>query len=248
MVPEFLWEPSPASPTLSREDVHVWCGSLEQPAWRVQCFHGVLSSAEQARAERFKFEKHRRRYIVSQGQLRAILGHYLGLEPGEVQFRQGQRGKPELPESHGGVPLCFNISHSGELNLCALTWGRSVGVDVESIRPVPDAEQIVGRFFSEQEKAAFRALAPDQKLEAFFRCWTRKEAYLKATGEGLYRPLDGFAVSFAPGEPAQLLHTEGDAHEASRWSMRELSPASGYVAALAVEGGWRNLECWQWVD
>lgn len=247
-MPECIWERGPTSPTLAKEDVHVWCGSLDQPAPDVHRFGHVLSSAEQTRAGRFHFERHRRRYIISQGQLRIILGRYLGIPPGDVQFRQGPRGKPELAETPGAGPLRFNMSHSNELALFAVARGRSVGIDIESLRPMPDAERIVGRYFAEREIEDFQNLAPSERLEGFFNCWTRKEAYLKATGEGLYLPLAGFAVTLAPGVPAHLLHVEGGAQEAERWSMQELCPAPGYVAAIAVEGGWRNLECWQWLE
>jgi 4'-phosphopantetheinyl transferase len=145
-----------------------------------------------------------------------------------------------------GHALQFNLSHSQDLALYAIGRERAVGIDVERIRPVPDAEQIVGRFFSFSEHALFRALPPRQKLEGFFNCWTRKEAYLKARGEGLDRSLSGFDVTLAPGEPARLLADREDPLEVERWSFRALHPASDYSAALAVEGrGW-HFVCWQW--
>ena len=141
--------------------------------------------------------------------------------------------------------LRFNLSHSQGLALYAVTRGREIGVDLECIRPISDAEQIAERFFSAHENAVFRTIPAHEKPKAFFNCWTRKEAYLKALGDGLARPLDEFDVSLAPGEPAKLLRIEGAPQEASRWSLNRLEPGSGYVAALAVEGYGYQLKCWQ---
>jgi 4'-phosphopantetheinyl transferase len=138
------------------------------------------------------------------------------------------------------------VSHSQELGLYAITRNRKIGVDLEYIRTAFACEQVAERFFSSQEKATLRSLPPRLKYQAFFTCWTRKEAYIKARGEGLFLPLDQFDVSTIPGEPALLLNTRGDPQEANRWSLRELGPSAGYVAALAVEGhNWR-LSCWNW--
>ena len=139
------------------------------------------------------------------------------------------------------------MSHSQGLALYAITREREIGVDIEHVRPVPEAEQIADRFFSARESAVFRALPPSQKPKAFFNCWTRKEAYIKAIGDGLAWPLDQIEVSLALGEPARLLSIAGDPISAKRWELQELTPACSYVAALAVEGhNWR-ISCWQWL-
>jgi 4'-phosphopantetheinyl transferase len=246
---ECLWDTPPIDITLSQNEVHVWCVSLDQPASHVHSLTHVLSENEQKRAERFHFDRHRRRYIVSQGSLRTILGRYLDLAPEQIVFSRGVRGKPALKATqHATVEegrLQFNTSHSHELALYAIARGREVGIDIEHIRPMSDAEQIVKRFFSDQERTVFQSLAPDQKLPAFFTCWTRKEAFTKARGEGLYRPLDQFVVSFSPGEPARLLSFEEDPQETSRWSFHSLTPAPGYTAALVVEGQSWRLSCWR---
>jgi 4'-phosphopantetheinyl transferase len=248
MALDLLWGPPPADLALSSDDVHVWRASLDQPAWRLERLAQMLSADERAKAERFYFERDRKRFIVSQGLLRTILSRYLTIEPNQLQFCYGRRGKPALAQMFGGGTLRFNMSHSHGLALYAIARDRKIGVDLERIRPILDAEQIAERFFSAQENAIFCVLPPSQKLKAFFNCWTRKEAYLKATGDGLARPLDQFNVSLAPGESARLLHVEGDPQEAARWSLQALTPAPGYVAALAVEGhGWR-LACWQWPE
>ncbi len=142
--------------------------------------------------------------------------------------------------------LQFNLSHSDRFALYAFARERAIGIDIEYIRPIPEAEQIAEAFFSAYERAVFRSIPAHKKAEAFFNCWTRKEAYIKAIGDGFARPLDRFDVSFAPGEQARLLNVEEDLDEPSRWSFHELVPVPGYVATLVVEGHGGSLACWQW--
>lgn len=214
----------------------------------MQRLAGTLSVAERERAERFYFERDKKRSVVNQGVLRIILGRYLDVEPADLQFCYGSHGKPTLAEPFDGEDLRFNSSHSDELLLYAFTRGREIGIDVERVRPLPDYEQIAERFFSSEENAALRTFPSSQKLRAFFDCWTRKEAFLKATGEGLSRSLDQFCVSLDLEEPARLLYVVGEPEEAARWSLQALMPAPDYAAALFVEGqGW-HLSCWQWTD
>ena len=244
--PDHHWRLPPSDLTLSSDEVHIWQTSLDQPPEYVRDLAQALSYDEMMRAERFHFERDRRRFIVGRGVLRAILGRYLGVEPHRVRLRYGERGKPYLAGRFASSTLQFNLAHSRELALYAFTYGREIGIDLECIRPLSDADDIADRFFSARENAVFCTLPKSHKLEAFYNCWTRKEAYLKATGEGLARPLGQFDVSLAPGEPARLLHVEGDSREMARWLLRALLPSSDYVAAVAVEGhGWR-LACWQW--
>jgi 4'-phosphopantetheinyl transferase len=206
----------------------------------------ALSYDEAIRAGRFRFERDRRRFVVARGVLRIILGRYTGFEPSQLRFRYGERGKPYLSASFGSYTLHFNVSHSHELALYAVTRDYEVGVDLEYIRPIPDAEQIAERFFSTRENVALRAIPVDLKYEAFFTCWTRKEAYIKARGEGLSLPLDQFDVSLAPGEPARLLHTRDNPQEARRWSLVDVAPDSQYAGAVAIQGhGWQ-IRCWEW--
>jgi 4'-phosphopantetheinyl transferase len=231
---------------LSSGDVHVWCASLDQEALQLQNLKCTLTTDELSRAERFYFQRDREHFIVARGLLRAILSLYLETAPDQVRFSYGPRGKPALAITSGKDRLCFNLSHAGGLALYAVAKGREVGIDLECSRPIPDAEQIAKRFFSPRENTVLQTIPSIMKQEAFFNCWTRKEAYIKATGDGLARPLDQFDVSLRPGEPAKLLSVDGDAREASRWSLRELTPAPSYLAAIAVEGhGWR-LACWCW--
>jgi 4'-phosphopantetheinyl transferase len=230
------FHPSPFTFQLERFDVHVWRVVLDQPAIRLQSLWEQLAPEERDRAARFHFPKDRDRFVAARGLLRVILGAYLGVDPAGLRFTKNAYGKPALAEQRGPDDLRFNLSHSHELVLYAITRGREVGIDVEWMRPDLADEEIAARFFSPREVAALRALPEPQRLEAFFNCWTRKEAFIKARGEGLSLPLDEFDVSLAPGEPAALLGTCWDPHEAGRWSLRALSPGPGYAAALAVEG------------
>jgi 4'-phosphopantetheinyl transferase len=233
---------------LGCDEVHVWRATLDQTPSQIQSFRKSLAADEQARAERFYFERDRRHFIVARGVLRAILGGYLKRAPEGLSFCYSSHGKPALAGESGGDAIRFNVSHSHGIALYAVTRGREVGIDLERIRSNLEVEEIAGRFFSRREVAMLRALPTEEQREAFFRCWTRKEAYIKARGEGLSLPLDQIDVLLAPGEPAAILGTRPDPSEAFRWSLQELATAPGYVAALAVEGqGWR-LACWQWPD
>ena len=248
LTPLETWSTPPQTLGLGNDQVHVWRACLDVPESRVGALRRTLAFDELGREKRYRFERDRRRFIVGRGALRALLGRYMGIEPGQLRFRYGPRGKPRLVGEVGEGALCFNVAHARELALFALTRGRQVGVDLEFVREDLAGMEIAERFFSPREVAALQQLPAGARTEAFFNCWTRKEAYIKATGDGLSLPLDQFDVSLAPGEPPALLGTECDPAEASRWSLCELDPGPGYVAALAVEGhGWQ-LKCWQWED
>jgi 4'-phosphopantetheinyl transferase len=240
------WRAPPETVALDGDEVHVWQAALDRTPSQIQRFHQDLSVDEQARAERFYFEKDRAHFIVARGVLRAILGAYLGRAPEQLRFCYDSHGKPALTGEADREAVRFNVSHSGRIALYAVTRDREVGIDLERIRFDLAVAELAGRFFSRREIVALGSLPTDMQRQAFFRCWTRKEAYIKARGLGLSLPLSEFDVSLAPGEPAAILCTRPDASEASRWSLQELTPAPGYAAAIAVEGhGWR-LVCWQW--
>jgi 4'-phosphopantetheinyl transferase len=244
--PDHIWHSPPGGLTLSSTEVHVWRTALDPAASCVERLRCNLSADELQRAVRFHFPRDRRRFTVARGVLRDILGRYLGVPPSELVFRYSTYGKPALVADVDDGRVCFNVSHSHEMALLAITCGREVGVDIEFLGREIRGEEIAERFFSPRERATLRALPQEVKHQAFFNCWTRKEAYIKAHGEGLSLPLDQFDVSLAPGEPAALLETRSDPQDAWRWSMQALTPGAGYVAALAVEGqGWQ-LTCWQW--
>jgi 4'-phosphopantetheinyl transferase len=202
-----------------------------------------LSEEERARASRFAFPIDRIRYVAAHGQLRQVLAAYLGRSPADLAFDLGPQGKPRLA---GSSELSFNLSHSGDLGLLAVAWGREVGVDTEAIRPVPDLDDLVARCFSGSERSALASLPEELRLTAFFDGWTRKEAFLKALGAGLSRPLQSFDVSLLPGQPARLLSLDGDPAASRAFALRALRPGSGFVGAVAVQGPEARLRCRQW--
>ncbi len=242
------WDPAPAVPIITSDSVHVWCAALDQPATNVLKWETILADDERRRAADFRRERERSRFVVGRALLRIILGRYLDVDPVELQFGYGQRGKPLLADSGTHSALRFNVSHSQGLALYAVTREHELGVDIEYARSIAKMEHIARRFFSPHENQALFALPSDQRHEAFFNCWTRKEAYIKAIGLGLAQPLDRFDVSLAPGEPASILSIDGDQLMAAAWSLYALTPAPGYTGALAVQANGLELRCWRWQE
>ena len=238
-----IWSQSPASLSLQSGEVHVWRVDLEQPESVVQQFRSTLENEEISRADRFHFERDRRAFTVSRGFLRHVIGRYLETKPEAVRFSYGPYGKPALDGQHKASALRFNMSHSRAVGLVAVTEARELGIDVEYIRADFATEDIARRFFSPCEVEAFNALPQERQVAAFFRCWTRKEAYIKAIGRGLSQPLDGFDVTLAPDVPPALLRTDED--EASRWSLSDIDVDQDYAAALVVEGQISNIRYWR---
>jgi 4'-phosphopantetheinyl transferase len=213
----------------------------------VQLLRGTLSPDEIERADRFNFQRDREHFIVARGALRAILGSYLCSDPASLRFGYTHYGKPYLMNDSLDPDFRFNVSHSNSLGLVCITRGREIGVDVEWIREGISREGIAERFFSAAEVKALRELPERLQDQAFFNCWTRKEAFVKAKGEGLSIPLNEFVVSLAPNEPAVLLSVIGLAQETSRWIFHQLFPGDGYVAVVAVEdGNSPRPQCWEW--
>jgi len=243
----FIGCPHPL-PALGRADVHVWRTALDRPADAVAALAETLSGDERDRAARFHFERDRRRFTAARGGLRALLAAYLGVTPAAVAFEYGAHGKPRVAEAPAGGDLRFNVSHSAGVALYAVARGREVGVDVEGHREDFATAEIAERFFSPAERRALSALPPERRCEAFFACWSRKEAYIKARGLGLSLALDAFDVSLAPGEPAALLATRDDPAERDRWSLRALDPGPGLAGAIAAEGRDWTLSCWRWEE
>ena len=240
------WDSPPKALVLPNNAVHVWRASLDVSASELRAFEDTLTADERARAKRFYFRKHRAHFIAGRGLLRNILSRYLDRESNQLRFCYNAYGKPALTEETGAEGLCFNLSHSHEMALYAVTRGREIGVDIEYFRPDVEAEKLAERFFSPREAAVLRALPEHLRKEGFFNCWTRKEAYIKAEGQGMSIPLSTFDVSLTPGEPAALLHTQNQPQETSRWSLQALKPTPSYAAALAVKGHDWELKCWQW--
>jgi 4'-phosphopantetheinyl transferase len=213
------------------DEIHVWHAALDRESKTIGQLEETLSLDEKGRADRFHFVNDRNRFVVARGLLRELLGGYLQQDPAGLQFSYGQHGKPALSGAYASSGLCFNLSHSSGLAVYAIARGRNLGIDVEHIRPDSAGDDIAERYFSAREVSDLRALPPEARVDGFFRCWTRKEAYLKATGMGLQIPLNSFAVSLAHGEAAQFL-TGVD----PRWHLEAYHPAEGYVAAVAYDG------------
>jgi 4'-phosphopantetheinyl transferase len=242
------WQIPPLHPILGGAAIHIWRTSLDVPPERVAALRDTLAADEQARAERFRFPIDRTRSIVARGLLRAIIARYLDREPATIAFQYSPTGKPSLRDTTESGDFHFNVSHADGVALYAISRGRAVGVDIERVRADMANERIAARFFSPREVAALRNLRPDLQSEAFFTCWTRKEAYVKARGVGITAGLDQFDVSLAPDEPAAILANR-DASEAHRpWSLYHLTPCPGYVGAVAAEGERHLLSCWQWQE
>src|SRR5450755_1820922 len=225
-------------PELGDRAVHVWPLHLEGfedlPEW----FHGILEPDEAERAARFRFDHLRHKFTLHRVALRILLGRYLGIGPAQVKFVYGSKGKPRLA---GPSELSFNTSHSSLLALFAFTRGCEIGADVEHVRPMRDLENIAARFFCPEETAELMSIpAPDREL-AFFLCWTRKEAYIKAIGEGLSAPLDAFRVSLKPGDPARFFHIGQDRDEAEAWTLHSVTPHPQYAAAIAYRDSIRDV-------
>jgi len=237
------WPPAATVPALQPDQIHLWCACLQAPAAASQQLLPLLSAAERERARRFRFRRHRRRFILTRGILRHLLGRYLGIAPQHLQLAQGRNGKPYLSGA-GPTELQFNLAHAGQWALYAFASGNQpLGIDLERDRPLPQAEQLARRFFAPRERDALRALPASERSRAFLQAWTRKEAYLKAIGTGLAGSLDRVEV---PVGPARLLQQrDSGCSGAARWWLCDLVPAPGYVAALAGWGdGWR-LQQWQ---
>jgi len=194
----------------------------------------LLSDAERQRASRFLFDRDRDRFIVGRARLRQLLAARLGTQPESVELVYGAHGKPALARRFADADLRFNVSHCDDVTLYAFSCGREIGVDVEAVRVIRDADDIAGRFFSHSENQAYRALEPRDRPLGFFQCWTRKEAFIKALGDGLSYALDRFDVSLAPGEPAEILRVEAMPGHCCGWRMESLSPAPGFVAAVVI--------------
>jgi 4'-phosphopantetheinyl transferase len=222
---------------LDRRHVHVWMFEFSAGTDALETLRAQLSEEELERAGRFYFAHLRVSYVIAHGVLRCLLASYLGARPRELQFSYNQQGKPRLAQEN--CDLRFNLSHSGAMAAVAVAAGCELGVDVEQIRAMEDMFGIARRFFSAAECEDLEAVREMERETAFFDCWTRKEAYIKAIGGGLSIPLDSFRVTLRAGEPPRLLsNREGDAE---RWNFWELEPGAGYRGAVAYSGPAREL-------
>jgi len=231
---------------IGSRDVHVWMRRLGSPAAHLQAMIEILAPEERQRAERFHFLADRERHVVGRALARILLGRLLAIRPDEIAFRYSESGKPSLTSAQNSADYQFNVSHSGDFILVAVTARRAIGVDVERIRNEVELDAIAARFFSQREQVDLATVPPDQRRAAFFACWSRKEAFIKATGAGLGRPLDAFDVSVKPDAPAMLQETRPDRAEAARWVLRDLDVGPDHKAAVAVEGSGWELKTMDW--
>jgi 4'-phosphopantetheinyl transferase len=229
---------------LPEDEVHVWRADLESIGSDESRWRKVLSPDETTRASRFHFTIDRERFVAARALLRTILAGYLAVRPGDLSFAYSKKEKPSLAPLHAAGGIEFNVSHSGGIALYAFTRGRELGIDIEQIRNDFEVEPIARRFFSAYEQQQLTDFPVPERVGAFFRCWTRKEAYIKATGDGLSLPLSQFDVSLAAQSANALLSARPDNTEAERWLLREVPAGSEYVGALCVRGRDWTLRDW----
>jgi 4'-phosphopantetheinyl transferase len=228
---------------LSAGEVHVWRARLDQSRERIQDLWRTISAGEQVRASRFHFAEHQDRYVVSHGVLRDILRRYRPLVRELLRFVTSSHGKPELAEEAGGHNLRFNLSHSHSVALVAVAADREVGVDVEHLRELANWEDIARRYLSDPERRALNNKSEQERMVAFFNCWTRKEAYVKAKGMGLSIPMNSFSTEVSADKLVRAVPGE---NPDTPWSLEDLFPCQSYVGALVVEGRLSRLTRWNW--
>jgi 4'-phosphopantetheinyl transferase len=217
------------------DKVEIAVAGLQVEPEFVRASAALLSDAERRRASRFAFDRERRRFTVARARLRQLLAERLGVRPEAIELTQGVHGKPALARRCGYPDLRFNVSHCEDVAVYAFASGREVGIDVEAVRALCDADEIAARFFSRRENEAYLGLDPSDRPLGFFNCWTRKEAFIKALGEGLSHPLDRFDVSLAPSEEAEILRVDDRPGDECGWCLQSFFPAPGFVASVVVE-------------
>lgn len=240
------WQPNPSSFRIANSEIHIWRAFTLKDSTTDESVLDVLSSDEFARAERFHKKDDANRFIQQRTTLRWILGWYLGMHPGNVHFDYTPLGKPKLHKPTNKQNLDFNITHSGEIMLVALTTGQNVGIDAERIRPMFDMKRMIELYFSPSEIEQLASYSESNRMAAFFCVWTRKEAVLKAIGEGLQLPLDKIEVSCDPEETRLSLMIPAELRSPSDYQLFSFQPADSYVAALAAEGENWNVRSFQY--
>jgi 4'-phosphopantetheinyl transferase len=238
-----MWLNPPDNLILSDEEAHIWRADLKANECFQSSFLKLLSPDEKNRAQKFRFAKDNRNFIIARGILRSLIGKYLEINPAEISFQYSEFGKPGIADNN---TLQFNISHSQNMALFAFTTKFNVGVDVEFVNPDIEVKDIAAKFFSTNEIMNLLALPEKQQALGFFNCWTRKEAFIKAVGEGLSFPLDKFEVSLEPNKPAKLLATDWQPDDVSKWSIYSMSPGENFVGSLAIEGLVEKVKFWNW--
>jgi 4'-phosphopantetheinyl transferase len=227
------------------DEVHIWLASYKMFHAQLAELHDLLTVDEAERAARFRFEKDRERFIVTHSMLRKLLASYTGISPDQLAFQHNAYGKPSLSSYPQKELLRFNLSHSQDLIIYAFTCTRDIGIDIEYRRTDIEHEQLARHYFSPFERAELQSLPPSLRQQAFFDCWTRKEAYIKARGQGLSLALASFDVTIQPNAPVKLLASRESAHETIRWRFASLPMHSDYAGTVVAEGQDWQMRCWQ---
>jgi len=241
-----IWLLPPKQLLFNKDGVHIWRIDFESAKPFVSGLREILSSDERERADRFRFQKDHDRFVISHAAIRNILGQYLNMEPRDICFEVDSKGKPRLSDELNQTKLYFNMSHSHLKALVAISKDHEMGVDIEYLRPEVAELDIAKRFFASGEVSQLLNFPKEKQIEAFYACWTRKEAFIKAKGDGLSISLDSFEVSLDPGERVSLKGTNGKHDKFKDWSIRGLIPGFGYAGALAVRGDKMNIQYWDW--
>ncbi len=239
------WPPGPDAPVLSPGDVHLWLFTTRATENERECLRSLLADDELARAGRFRLDHLARRYVVGHGRLRRLLAAYIESEPTDIRFVTGPHGKPAMAPEQNPQGVAFSFAHSEETCLAGIASGRSIGVDVEAYRDRLDMDLIVRRQFAPAEASKFdRVRGAGQRQDAFYACWTRKEAYIKARGEGLAAGLDSFEVSFLPGEANRIVASSRGSEECERWEVIPLDLGPRLAGACVVERPVESVSYW----
>ena len=236
----------PEPPQLHEGEVHIWDADLNCSNSLISELFQLLSTDEQARAKQYRLNRDYKHYIVARAILRKILSRYLITEPAQISFSYNQYGKPFLKEDKSEQQLMFNLSHSNGIALYAITLGKDIGVDIEHVSSDLEYDEIANHFFSQREASIICSLSGYMKALTFYSCWVRKEAYVKARGDGLMMTLSQFNVTLAPVEPAALLNNQWAPEDPKHWSLHDLNVGQQYIAALAVEGNPTSIKCMSW--
>jgi 4'-phosphopantetheinyl transferase len=243
MTSPFYPDKIPRNLQLEKDTIDIWCVSLDVDEPRLMSLYQVLSVEERSKAERMRIDAPRKHYVAARAILRYIIAAYMHEKPESLEFQYGPNDKPALSSGFSNKGVTFNMSHSHGTALYGVALGREIGVDIEKIRQDMSIIDLAKRFFSSREFEELMSLPAEDQTLGFFNCWTRKEAYLKATGQGLKFPLDNFDVSLSPGKPAELLEHRTDPEEVSLWTIAELDLGPAYAAALTVEGKGFTVSC-----
>lgn len=229
--------------TLLPKTIHFWYSRFDLDNSRLPYYNTLLSNDEKRKANKFRFLVDRQKYATFRGILRILLSRYLDKNPEEILFKYGAFGKPDVETN---TAMRFNISHSGSMAVFGFVQNYDIGVDVEKIKNDFNALELATNFFSEEEIKALSRTNENERFQAFYRCWTRKESFIKAVGQGLSYPLDSFAVSMDNDHTAEFLRIEGILQPEPIWQLHSFRPAEGYIAALSIKGNPDNIQFFDW--